>query len=209
MFFKRMVRGNFFVESDEMNKSTRRRGLRDAYSGRLFLVSGAFPPPDSRNMLPPSDPILYRPNVAAILRRDSGEIFVGERLNVKGAWQFPQGGIDDGEDAETAMFRELAEEIGVRKELVQLEERRDGYRYAFPKGRLKYGIYGGQEQSYFLCRFIGTDADINLDATHREFARWNWIRPVDFQLDWVPKFKKAVYRQVFLDFFGIHLSTKH
>jgi putative (di)nucleoside polyphosphate hydrolase len=158
---------------------------------------------DTHGLILPGQPIVYRPNVAAILENRSGEIFVAERLNVKGAWQFPQGGIDDGEDAETALLRELAEEIGVRAEMVKIIERRDGYRYAFPKGRLKYGIYGGQEQAYFRCQFLGKDEDVDLAATHQEFARWRWIAPAAFELDWVPKFKRTVYRQVFKDFFGL------
>lgn len=157
--------------------------------------------------LPPSLPIVYRPNVAAILTDAQDRIFIAERVNIPGAWQFPQGGIDDGEDAETAMFRELAEEIGVRREQVEVIEQRGGYRYAFPKPRLKYGIYGGQEQTYFRLRFLGRDEDVNLDATHREFARWRWIRPDEFRMQWVPPFKRGVYRQVFLDFFGLALEN--
>ncbi len=156
--------------------------------------------------LPPVAPILYRPNVAAILMDAEDRLFVAERINIKGAWQFPQGGIDEGEDAETALFRELAEEIGVTREKVEIMSQRGGYQYAFPKHRLKYGIYGGQEQTYFLCRFLGTDSDINLAATHQEFASWSWIKPADFKMSWVPRFKRAVYRQVFLDFFQTELE---
>jgi putative (di)nucleoside polyphosphate hydrolase len=155
-----------------------------------------------RPVLPITIPILYRPNVGIILVNSQDEIFVAERINVPGAWQFPQGGIDEGEDAETAMFREMA----VTRDKVQLLERRDGYRYAFAKGRLKYGIYGGQEQSYFRCRFLGQDSEVNLAATHQEFSQWRWIKPQEFQIQWVPKFKRAVYRQVFLDFFGQELA---
>lgn len=154
----------------------------------------------------PAEAIVYRPNVAAILQRANGDIFVAERINIPGAWQFPQGGIDEGENAEQAMFRELAEEIGVKRELLEIVQRREGYRYAFTKGRLKYGIYGGQEQTYFLCRFRGQDTDFNLAATHQEFASFRWIKPSEFQMDWVPKFKRHVYRQVMLDFFGIEFA---
>lgn len=148
---------------------------------------------------------LYRPNVAAILVNAQDEIFIAQRINMEGAWQFPQGGIDEGEDAATALFRELAEEIGVTQDKLQVLKERSGYRYAFPKNRLKYGIYGGQEQTYYLCRFLGEETDINLAATHQEFSYWKWIRPQDFQLSWVPKFKRAVYRQVFVDFFQTEL----
>lgn len=157
-------------------------------------------------MLPPANPILYRPNVAAILQREDGKIFIAERINIPGAWQFPQGGVDDGETADQALFRELAEEIGVQAELLKVISRREGYRYAFPKGRLKYGIYGGQEQIYYLCCFSGTDADFNLAATHQEFASFRWIEPREFDLEWTPKFKRNVYRQVMRDFFQLDLK---
>jgi putative (di)nucleoside polyphosphate hydrolase len=156
-------------------------------------------------VIPPAAPILYRPNVAAILQREDGRILVAERINIAGAWQFPQGGVDDGETAEQALFRELQEEIGVRREHLEILSSRGGYRYAFAKGRLKYGIYGGQEQTYYLCRYTGTDADIDLKATHQEFASFRWIEPREFQLDWTPKFKRHVYRQVMQDFFGLEL----
>lgn len=151
----------------------------------------------------PPDPILYRPNVAAILQRPDGRILIAERLNVEGAWQFPQGGVDQGETLDVALFRELEEEIGVTAALVRVKQQRSGYRYPFPKGRLKYGVYGGQEQTYYLCDYLGTDADIRLDAHHQEFRQVKWIKPEEFDLNWVPRFKKAVYRAVFADFFGI------
>ena len=157
-------------------------------------------------IIPPANPILYRPNVAAILQREDGNIFIAERISIQGAWQFPQGGVDEGETAEQALFRELAEEIGVPREKLSILSSRTGYRYAFSKGRLKYGIYGGQEQTYYLCRFTGTDADFNLAATHQEFANFRWIKPQEFDLAWTPKFKRNVYRQVMKDFFQVELA---
>jgi putative (di)nucleoside polyphosphate hydrolase len=167
-----------------------------------------YPNPDMPDEVPSaqiSAPLLYRPNVAAILERHNGDIFVAERINVKGAWQFPQGGVDSGEALEAAFYRELEEEIGVKPEHIEIIESRSGYRYAFPKGRLKYGIYGGQEQTYYRCRFLGNDSDICLDAHQQEFSKWRWIPPAIFQLAWVPKFKREVYRQLFHDFYQIDL----
>ena len=63
--------------------------------------------------------------------------------------------MDPGESLEEALHREVEEEIGVPQDLIQIIDRKGGYRYDFPKGRLKYGIYGGQEQVYYLCRFLG------------------------------------------------------
>ncbi len=158
------------------------------------------------NPFPPPEPILYRPNVAAILRKPSGEIFIAERLTVENAWQFPQGGVDDGESMQRALVRELEEEIGVTENLITIVKEKGGYRYAFPKGRLKYGIYGGQDQTYFLCDYHGTDADIHLDQPHREFSRFKWVKPGDFRMEWVPKFKRPTYSAVFRDFFDIVLE---
>ena len=99
----------------------------------------------------------------------------------------------------------MEEEIGVAKDLIAIKAMRSGYRYAFPKGRLKYGIYGGQEQTYFLCDFHGADSDIDLGKHNREFGRWKWILPHEFDINWVPRFKQRVYRAVFRDFFEIDL----
>jgi putative (di)nucleoside polyphosphate hydrolase len=157
---------------------------------------------------PRPEPILYRPNVGAILRREDGRVLVAERVNVHNSWQFPQGGVDDGETLEQALVREVGEEVGVRPELIQILSSHGGYRYAFTRGRLKYGIYGGQIQTYFLCYFSGTDKDIRLDAHQREFSRYQWILPEEFRISWVPKFKRGVYVGVFRDFFSIDLERQ-
>jgi putative (di)nucleoside polyphosphate hydrolase len=155
-----------------------------------------------------SEPILYRPNVAAILRRADGRVLIAERVNVLNSWQFPQGGVDDGECMEDALYREVQEEVGVRPEFIKVVSSKGGYSYAFTRGKLKHGIYGGQVQTYFLCDFFGSDKDIRLDAHHREFSRYKWILPEEFKISWVPKFKRPVYVGVFRDFFSIDLEKQ-
>lgn len=147
----------------------------------------------------------YRTNVAAILRRSDGKILVAERINFKHAWQFPQGGVDKGEDLIAAMYREVEEEIGVRPQQLRIVACRTGYRYKFPNEYLKKGKFCGQEQTYFLCDFIGCDADINVKQRPSEFSRWKWIKPKKFKLEWVPNFKHRVFRRVMNDFFGVTL----
>ena len=58
---------------------------------------------------------------------------------------------------------------------------------------------------YFLCRFIGPEAVLNLETEHPEFRRWKWIRPEEFSLKWLPEFKRGVYQEVIRDFFGLDL----
>jgi putative (di)nucleoside polyphosphate hydrolase len=145
--------------------------------------------------------IRYKPNVAAILRNARGRILICERLGVEGAWQFPQGGVDEGETPEQALIRELWEEIGVQAGDIKIVERQGPYWYRYGNGRIKRGHHG-KEQLYFLCDFTGPDAQINVHTRHPEFQAFRWIAPADFQLTWLPEMKREVYKAVFADFFG-------
>src|SRR5439155_26592113 len=93
--------------------------------------------------------IRYRPNVAAIVSNAAGEILVCERADRPGAWQFPQGGVDDGETHEQALLRELHEEISIEPDDVRIVLRKGPYRYLYPSGFTKHGCHGA-EQFYFL-----------------------------------------------------------
>ncbi|MFV0338265.1 MAG: NUDIX domain-containing protein [Chthoniobacterales bacterium] len=145
---------------------------------------------------------VYRPNVAMILRDGAGRILIAERLDVAGAWQFPQGGQKKGESAIRALEREVEEELGLLPECYKVIEDREGYRYKFIKGRKKEGFVG-QEQRYFLADFLGMPERIAGVIKSPEFRQIRWIVPEEFLPEWVPKFKREVYRQVFKDFFQI------
>lgn len=147
----------------------------------------------------------YRSNVAGILESGGGKIFVARRLGIADAWQFPQGGVDKGESIEEAFAREMEEEIGLPADAYDVLEQRDGYRYEFPSGHKKWGRFSGQEQTYFRCRMLVDDTAIDIATEHPEFDQWQWISPAEFRIDWVPDFKKAVYQQVFADFFDVDL----
>jgi len=148
--------------------------------------------------------IRYSPNVAAILRNRVGEVFLGERVNVPGAWQFPQGGINPGESAEEALRRELQEEIGIRGNDFRVVDQKGPYRYLFGEGRMKKG-YHGKEQIYFLCDFVGQDRAINVATEHPEFRAWRWTAPTKFEMEWLPAMKREVYRAVWRDFFSLKI----
>jgi putative (di)nucleoside polyphosphate hydrolase len=147
----------------------------------------------------------YRSNVGAILKRADGRIFIGERSNVAGAWQFPQGGVKKSETPQAALSRELLEELSLASAYYRVVESKGPYRYLFPPGRTKEG-FDGQEQTYFLIEFTGTDSNLDVKTDEPEFVRFRWMEPSEFQIDWVPKFKREVYRRVFLDFFRVVLT---
>ena len=148
----------------------------------------------------------YRANVAAILRLPkSGRILVCQRKDHRDCWQFPQGGVDGNEDLIAALHREVEEEIGILPNQYNIISCRTGYRYQFPDGHLKKGIFAGQEQTYFLCDFLGKKKNIVLDKGSKEFVDSKWIQPKKFRLKWIPAFKRDVFKRVFLDFFEISL----
>jgi len=144
----------------------------------------------------------YRPCVGVMLVNAEGKAFVGKRIDNKEGdwWQMPQGGVDPGEDLHEAALRELAEETGVRASQVSIIGRLDEpMRYDLPEdlvGKLWDGKYRGQEQVWFLARFSGHDADVNLEAHDSpEFCEYRWVDPEELPELIVP-FKKRVYRAV-------------
>jgi putative (di)nucleoside polyphosphate hydrolase len=146
----------------------------------------------------------YRSNVAAILQRNTGEILSGKRSDQVSCWQFPQGGVKPGETLEGALQRELEEEISLRPKNVVIGKRKGPYRYLFDPERKKEG-FDGQEQFYFLVDLLPGTAQPNPATADPEFSELRWIEPASFQLDWLPPFKREVYRAVFADFFEIAL----
>jgi putative (di)nucleoside polyphosphate hydrolase len=150
----------------------------------------------------------YRPCAGVMLINADGKVFVGQRMDsALEAWQMPQGGIDPGEDAQTAALRELGEETGVAAEHAELIAEAPGeFTYDLPPeliGKVWKGKWRGQRQRWFLYRFLGTDADIDIATEHQEFRAWRWLDPADLPSMIVP-FKKALYQDV-LAAFAPHL----
>ena len=144
-----------------------------------------------------------RQNVAGILvQTGSGKILICERYNTAGAWQFPQGGVDEGESLEQALTRELFEEISLKAGDYTVLDRKGPYRYLYGDGRLVRGHHG-KVQHYFLARLDAPAARINVETEHPEFRDIRWILPADFKIKWLPEMKHEVYRAVFKDFFGV------
>ena len=120
----------------------------------------------------------------------------------------PQGGIDDGEDAEVAALRELGEETGVMPDKVALiAAAPDELFYDLPPdlvGKVWKGKWRGQRQRWFLYRFFGEDSDVDIATAHQEFRTWRWVAPAELPEIIVP-FKKTLYENV-LSAFAPHLG---
>jgi putative (di)nucleoside polyphosphate hydrolase len=150
------------------------------------------------------DHLPYRPCAGIMLVNAEGRVFVGQRKDrYSDAWQMPQGGIDDGEDARTAALRELQEETGIDPSLVSIiAQSQSEHLYDLPpelKGKIWGGKYRGQRQSWFLLRFHGQDQDVNIETEHQEFSAWRWSDLDDVEKLIVP-FKRELYRNVIAEF---------
>ncbi|MEM8869428.1 MAG: RNA pyrophosphohydrolase [Pseudomonadota bacterium] len=145
----------------------------------------------------------YRPCVGVALLNAGGMIFSGERIDTPGAWQMPQGGIDDGELPEAAALRELEEETSVPASAVTvLSESADWLRYDLPPDlvpKLWGGRFRGQEQKWFLMRLEKSDSVVDLAVKHPEFRQWQWKRSDDL-LDAIVPFKRQLYGTVLTEF---------
>jgi NTP pyrophosphohydrolases including oxidative damage repair enzymes len=144
----------------------------------------------------------YRPCVGIVLFNADGLVFTARRIDTaEAAWQFPQGGIDEGEAPRAAALRELREEIGTDRAEI-LGESRNWISYDLPEDmadKCWKGRFRGQKQKWFALRFLGGDSDIDIATEHPEFSEWRWMKLAEVPALIVP-FKRALYDQVAAEF---------
>ena len=140
----------------------------------------------------------FRANVGIILTNDNRQVFWARRMGMD-AWQFPQGGIKENESPNTAMYRELKEEIGLAPKHVELlNSTNDWLRYRLPKQYIRKNsepLCIGQKQKWYLLKLIVDEKYLNLSCTSDpEFDLWKWV---DFwqPIDEIISFKREVYKQ--------------
>ena len=141
----------------------------------------------------------YRKCVGMMIVNSENNVLVGKRLDhPSGYWQMPQGGIDENENPEEAVWREMMEEIGTNK-VILISSSKKWISYDIPIETLKTLPWGnkyvGQIQKWFLFRFNGSDDDINVETKNPEFSEWKWIDYNEITLNAVP-FKKNVYQKI-------------
>ena len=139
-----------------------------------------------------------RSGVGIVVLIKDNKVFVAKRIdNQKNFWQMPQGGVEKDEGYLNAAYRELEEETSIKN--VELIKELDGLiSYELPKdllGIIWKGKYKGQEQKWFVVRFLGKDTEINIKTKHPEFCDWKWIE-LDKITDFVVDFKLHVYEDI-------------
>ena len=140
----------------------------------------------------------FRNGVGIVVLNKDNKVFVAKRIdNPKNFWQMPQGGVDKGENYIDAAYRELKEETSI--ENVELIKELDGLiSYELPEsllGIIWKGKYRGQEQKWFVMKFLGQDNEINIKTKNPEFCDWKWIN-LENITDLVVDFKLHVYEDV-------------
>ena len=146
----------------------------------------------------------YRRGVGVMLVNSERKVWVGARIdNNQDAWQMPQGGIDEGEEPWATALREVEEETGIAPHLVEkIAECPERLRYRLPDelvGVIWKEPWAGQEQDWFLCRFLGRDNDVNIATEHPEFREWKWVEPRQLP-DLIVPFKRELYRRLLREF---------
>jgi len=139
-----------------------------------------------------------RNGVGIVVLNKNNQVFVAKRIdNSKNFWQMPQGGVNKNEDYLTAAYRELEEETSI-KNVDLVKELDELISYDLPKhllGVIWKGKYRGQEQKWFVVRFLGNDSEININTNHPEFCEWKWVE-LEKITDLVVDFKLHVYEEV-------------
>ena len=138
-----------------------------------------------------------------MILNNNNEILVGRRLDhPSGFWQMPQGGIDENENPEEAVWREMMEEIGTNKaKLIKVSNQ--WINYDIPSETLKTLPWGhkyiGQTQKWFAFQFTGVESDINVGTVNPEFSEWKWTK-INLIVDEIVPFKRDVYSTILKEF---------
>jgi len=145
----------------------------------------------------------YRRCVGMMILNNIKEILVGRRLDhPSGFWQMPQGGIDENENPEEAVWREMMEEIGTNKAKL-LKVSSQWINYDIPSETLKTLPWGhkyiGQTQKWFAFQFTGEESDINVGTVNPEFSEWKWTK-INLIVDEIVPFKRDVYSTILKEF---------
>lgn len=150
----------------------------------------------------------FRANVGIVISDGRGRVLLAKRLG-QDAWQFPQGGVDKGESAEQALFRELYEEVGLKASDVRIVQRTKKWlRYRIPPSmqrKRSKPLCIGQKQKWFFLELTGDPASIRFDTYGApEFDGWEWVN-YWYPIQSVVAFKRNVYKRALTEFSAANL----
>ncbi|MGR8939997.1 MAG: RNA pyrophosphohydrolase, partial [Gammaproteobacteria bacterium] len=117
------------------------------------------------------------------------------------------GGINQDEDPETAMYRELLEETGLQQQHVQVLGRtRYWLRYKLPERYIRKNtlpICIGQKQIWYILRLVSHESNVRFDHCPKpEFDSWRWVDYWEPLKD-VVYFKRKVYQRAMTELSAI------
>ena len=151
----------------------------------------------------------YRKCVGMMILNDDNKILVGKRMDhPSGHWQMPQGGIDENENPEEAVWREMHEEIGT-KNAKMIKKSAHWINYEIPSETLKTLPWGhkfiGQTQKWFAFRFKGSDEEINVGTANPEFSEWRWTNH-NLLVENIVPFKRNTYKIILDEFKDLFIN---
>ena len=151
----------------------------------------------------------YRKCVGMMILNDDNKILVGKRMDhPSGHWQMPQGGIDENENPEEAVWREMHEEIGT-KNAKMIKKSAHWINYEIPSETLKTLPWGdkfiGQTQKWFAFRFKGSDEEINVSTVNPEFSEWRWTNH-NLLVENIVPFKRNTYKIILDEFKDLFIN---
>lgn len=134
----------------------------------------------------------FRASVGAVIVNSKGEVLALERSDTPGAWQFPQGGIDDGEEPLAATLREVREETGIAPDSLRLiRQHPQLLSYELPLEWRTPKVGRGQTQRWFLFRYLPASGLITLPSPG-EFRDWRWMEFMEL-MPLVADFRQELY----------------
>lgn len=119
---------------------------------------------------------MFRKGVSALIINNKDEFLL---VNLKSFeerfFAIPGGGVEQGESLEGAVYRELGEELGIKKDCLEMIGRSDSpVRFRFKKVIARDGdVFEGSERYFFGFRFIGNENTIMPSSEEVRSYKWS------------------------------------